>query len=187
MAFFQSENWHRGSFTAGTLQVMPFETHMCDPPSTRVKTTKDELLGWYETMFKIRRMEVTTEKLYQTKLIRGFCHSYNGQEAIVTGLHAGCTMQDSIITSYRDHAFPLFRGGTLKEVIGELMGKSVGGSLGLGGSMHFYSKENNFYGGCGIVGAQVCLYLCALNHRVTASPLLCAACIQDFTMPNQKR
>lgn len=155
------------------MQVLPFETHKCDPPSTLVTTTKDELLGWFESMFTIRRMEIAADELYKNKLIRGFCHLYDGQEAVITGLHAGCTMDDSIITSYRDHALHLCRGGTVKEVIGELLGRSVGASLGLGGSMHFYSKENNFYGGCGIVGAQVCLFANAVRI-VTAclTPLL---------------
>ena len=158
---------HASGHEAVALQVLPFETHKCDPPSTFVTTTKDELLGWFESMFKIGRMEIAADKLYKDKLIRGFCHLYDGQEAVITGLHAGCTMGDSIITSYRDHALHLCRGGTVKEVIGELLGRSVGASLGLGGSMHFYSKENNFYGGCGIVGAQVWPFFLPVHTLLT--------------------
>lgn len=145
----------RFSSTSIDVEVLPFETHKCEPPSTTVTTNKEELMGWFETMYRMRRMEIASDMLYKAKLIRGFCHLYDGQEAVITGLHAGSTLNDSIITSYRDHALHLMRGGTVKEVIGELLGKSVGASRGLGGSMHFYNKETNFYGGCGIVGAQV--------------------------------
>lgn len=137
------------------MQVRAFETHKCSPPSTTVSTNRDELMGWFETMFRMRRMESESDKLYKDRLIRGFCHLYDGQEAVVTGLHAASKPSDSIITSYRDHALHLMRGGSVKEVFGELLGRAVGASRGVGGSMHFYNKANNFYGGCGIVGAQV--------------------------------
>ena len=113
-------------------------------------------MEFFEVMYRMRRMEIASDMLYKTKLIRGFCHLYDGQEAVVTGLTYGSTWGDSIITSYRDHAQHLVRGGSVKEVIGELLGRSNGASRGLGGSMHMYSKKNNNYGGSGIVGAQVC-------------------------------
>ena len=128
-------------------------------------TSKDELLGWFETMYRMRRVEVMLNTLYKGQHIRGFCHLYDGQEAVITGLHSGSTANDSIITSYRDHPLHLLRGGTVKEVIGELLGKSVGASRGVGGSMHLYNKAHNFYGGCGIVGAQVCGHTAACQYN----------------------
>lgn len=140
----------------GLVQVLPFETHRCEAPSTKVTTNKSELMEWFQVMYRIRRMEIAADMLYKAKSIRGFCHLYDGQEALITGLTAGSTFSDSIITSYRDHAAFVMRGGTVLEVIGELLGRSNGASQGVGGSMHMYMKKNNFYGGCGIVGAQVC-------------------------------
>jgi pyruvate dehydrogenase E1 component alpha subunit len=137
------------------MQVRQYETHKCDAPSNWISTTKSELLGFFETMYRMRRMEVAATGLYTSRLVRGFCHLYTGQEAVITGITAGCDSGDSVITSYRDHAQYLVRGGTVKEVIGELLGRSSGASRGLGGSMHMYSKKHNNYGGSGIVGAQV--------------------------------
>ena len=151
--------------TTCVLQVLPFDTHRCDPPSDWVTTSKSELMEYFEVMYRMRRMEIAADMLYKTKLIRGFCHLYDGQEAVVTGLTYGSTWKDSIITSYRDHAQHVMRGGSVKEVIGELLGRSVGASRGLGGSMHMYSKKNNNYGGSGIVGAQVRRASCSCWSR----------------------
>jgi pyruvate dehydrogenase E1 component alpha subunit len=129
-----------------------------------VTTSKAELLEFFEAMYRIRKMETASDKLYKSKFIRGFCHLYDGQEAVITGLTAGSTFNDSIIASYRDHAVHIMRGGTLKEVIGELLGRVNGASMGIGGSMHMYKKKNNYYGGSGIVGAQVSCH----HHSVQA-------------------
>jgi len=123
--------------------------------TTPLKTTKKELLHLYREMLLIRRFEEKAGQLYGMGLIAGFCHLYIGQEAVVTGVNAAIKDGDQMITSYRDHGHMLACGMSARGVMAELTGRSGGYSRGKGGSMHMFSVEKNFYGGHGIVGAQV--------------------------------
>jgi len=116
---------------------------------------KPELLHYYKEMLLIRRFEEKAGQLYGMGLIGGFCHLYIGQEAVVVGMQACIDEGDSVITSYRDHGHMLACGMDPRGVMAELTGRIGGYSRGKGGSMHMFSKEANFYGGHGIVGAQV--------------------------------
>ena len=116
---------------------------------------KDELLKYYRDMLLIRRFEERAGQLYGMGLIGGFCHLYIGQEAIAVGVEAAKKPGDEIITGYRDHGHMLTCGMDPREVMAELTGRSGGSSKGKGGSMHMFSTEAAFYGGHGIVGAQV--------------------------------
>ncbi len=134
------------------------------PDKTR-KTTKkpvevmgkDELLSAYERMLLIRRFEEKAGQLYGMGLIAGFCHLYIGQEAVVVGMQHCLKEGDEVITSYRDHGHMLACDMDPKGVMAELTGRIGGYSKGKGGSMHMFSKEKGFFGGHGIVGAQVSL------------------------------
>jgi pyruvate dehydrogenase E1 component alpha subunit len=119
------------------------------------KPTPDDLKRWYREMLLIRRFEEKAGQLYGMGLIGGFCHLYIGQEAVVVGLQAGAEEGDTVVTSYRDHGHMLACGMDPKGVMAELTGRKGGYSRGKGGSMHMFSREKNFYGGHGIVAAQV--------------------------------
>jgi len=116
---------------------------------------RDELLRAYGSMLLIRRFEEKAGQLYGMGLIAGFCHLYIGQEAVVVGMQHSIDTGDEVITSYRDHGHMLACGMDPKGVMAELTGRSGGYSKGKGGSMHMFSKEKGFFGGHGIVGAQV--------------------------------
>jgi hypothetical protein len=116
---------------------------------------KDALLKAYHDMLLIRRFEEKAGQLYGMGLIGGFCHLYIGQEAVVVGMQMALSKGDEVITSYRDHGHMLATGMDPRGVMAELTGRAGGYSHGKGGSMHMFSKAKNFFGGHGIVGAQV--------------------------------
>ena len=118
---------------------------------------KDQEAHAYREMLLIRRFEEKTGQMYGTGLIRGFCHLYIGQEAIVVGMQMASKEGDQMITGYRDHGHMLACGMDPKGVMADLTGRRGGLSKGKGGSMHMFSKEKHFYGGHGIVGSQVSL------------------------------
>ncbi|MDG1523015.1 MAG: pyruvate dehydrogenase (acetyl-transferring) E1 component subunit alpha, partial [Hellea sp.] len=120
-----------------------------------LKTSKDELLSLYRDMLLIRRFEEKAGQLYGMGQIAGFCHLYIGQEAVVVGTRASMVDGDQMITGYRDHGHMLACGMESRGVMAELTGRAGGYSRGKGGSMHMFSTEKHFYGGHGIVGAQV--------------------------------
>jgi pyruvate dehydrogenase E1 component alpha subunit len=121
----------------------------------KTKFTKETYLQWYESMLLMRRFEEKTAQLYGQQKIKGFCHLYNGQEAVVAGAMTALNTDDRHITAYRDHAHALACGISAREVMAEMYGKVTGCSKGKGGSMHLFSKEHNFFGGHGIVGGQI--------------------------------
>lgn len=159
--------------------LQPFKLYKLDngPPSTTT-CTREDALKYYETMQRVRRMETTLSSLYKEKKVRGFCHLYSGQEAVAVGTEAALIPGDAIITAYRCHAFVVTRGESVASVIGELLGKSNGNVSGKGGSMHMYAKE--FYGGNGIVGAQVPLGAgVALHKKRNGTNNLCVTMYGD--------
>jgi pyruvate dehydrogenase E1 component alpha subunit len=126
-----------------------------DDPIKALGLDSDDLFELYREMLLIRRFEEKAGQMYGMGLIGGFCHLYIGQEACVTGMQATLNTQDTVITTYRDHGHMLACGMDPKGVMAELTGRIDGYSKGKGGSMHMFSKEKNFYGGHGIVGANL--------------------------------
>ncbi len=143
-------------------------------PNGREQTTlglpPDVLLDIHRRMLLLRRMEERIGQLYAMGEIGGFCHLYIGQEAVAVGMERATRPDDPVITAYRCHAHMVVRGAAPEQVIGELLGKAQGVSQGKGGSMHMFDPARNFYGGHGIVGAQVPLgtgIAFALKYRKT--------------------
>ena len=155
-----------------------FEGYNLEVPELSFDTEKDTLLQMYKDMIIVRRMEMAADALYKAKKIRGFCHLSVGQEAIAVGIEHAITKEDTVITSYRCHGFAYLRGASVKEVLGELMGKRNGISYGKGGSMHMFAP--GFYGGNGIVGAQVPLGAgLAFSHKYRGQKAACFALYGD--------
>ena len=131
------------------------ETTTTKAKKNKVKYSRDLYLKWYEEMLLMRRFEEKAGQLYGMQKIKGFCHLYIGQEAVVAGAMSVLKPTDAMITAYRDHAHALGKGISAREVMAELYGKITGCSKGKGGSMHMFSKPHKFFGGHGIVGAQI--------------------------------
>ena len=123
--------------------------------SISVKFSKETYLYWYELMLLLRRFEEKAGQLYGMQKIRGFCHLYIGQEAVAAGCMTATKPEDLMITAYRDHGLAIAKGVSAKSSMAELYGKATGCSKGKGGSMHFFGTDVGFFGGHGIVGAQI--------------------------------
>jgi pyruvate dehydrogenase E1 component alpha subunit len=151
------------------------------PEPKRYQAGKDELLDFYKQMLLIRRFEERAGQLYGLGLIGGFCHLYIGQEAVAVGLQSALEPgKDSVITGYRDHGHMLAYGIDPKVIMAELTGRYAGISHGKGGSMHMFSTEHKFYGGHGIVGAQVSLGTgLAFGHKYAGDGGVCLAYFGD--------
>jgi pyruvate dehydrogenase E1 component alpha subunit len=151
------------------------------PQPRRYQASKDELLKLYREMLLIRRFEERAGQLYGLGLIGGFCHLYIGQEAVAVGLQSAMTVgKDSVITGYRDHGHMLAYGIDPKLIMAELTGRYAGISHGKGGSMHMFSVEHGFYGGHGIVGAQVPLGTgLAFKHKYADDGGVCLTYMGD--------
>ncbi len=148
---------------------------------SRYQASDEELRHFYEQMVLIRRFEEKAGQLYGLGLIGGFCHLYIGQEAVAVGLQSALDPKlDSVITGYRDHGHMLAYGIDPKLIMAELTGRAAGISRGKGGSMHMFSVEHHFYGGHGIVGAQVSLGTgLAFGHKYREDGGVCLAYFGD--------
>ena len=140
----------------------------------------DDLLAMYKDMLLIRRFEEKAGQLYGMGQIGGFCHLYIGQEAVVVGLQSASKPGDTVVTSYRDHGHMLACGMAADGVMAELTGRAGGYSRGKGGSMHMFSREKKFFGGHGIVGAQVPIGVgLAFSHKYKEEPNVCLTYLGD--------
>ena len=129
-------------------------TTVAEPP-VKTEPTPSQMMDWYRQMSLIRQFEVKCAQSYQQQKVGGFCHLYVGQEAVAVGSIAATKPTDYIITAYRDHGHAIARGMEIMPLFAELYGKVTGCSKGKGGSMHFFDKEKNFFGGHAIVGGHI--------------------------------
>ncbi|VXC95188.1 pyruvate dehydrogenase (acetyl-transferring) E1 component subunit alpha [Sphingomonas sp. AX6] len=169
----------RNSEAPATSGAIPNRERPAEPK--RYEASKEELLEFYRQMLLIRRFEEKAGQLYGLGLIGGFCHLYIGQEAVAVGLQSALEVgKDSVITGYRDHGHMLAYGIDPKVIMAELTGRAAGISKGKGGSMHMFSTEHKFYGGHGIVGAQVSLGAgLGFKHKYTGDGGVCLAYFGD--------
>jgi pyruvate dehydrogenase E1 component alpha subunit len=151
-----------------------------DISSAKKQVSKELALKLYRDMLLIRRFEEKAGQLYGMGLIGGFCHLYIGQEAVVIGMQSCITGDDAVLTSYRDHGHMIACGMDPKGIMAELTGRIGGFSRGKGGSMHMFSTEKHFYGGHGIVGAQVPIGTgIAFAHKYRGNKNLCLTYFGD--------
>ncbi|XP_028148430.1 probable pyruvate dehydrogenase E1 component subunit alpha, mitochondrial [Diabrotica virgifera virgifera] len=147
-------------------------------PSTVSEVTREECLRMYRDMLIMRRMEIVAANMYLKKEVRGFCHVYVGQEACAVGIHSVMRPHDTSITSYRCHGWAYLVGESVENIFAELLGKVTGSARGKGGSIHIYGKR--FYGGNGIVGAQIPLGAgLALAHKYNNDGAICFSVMGD--------
>src|SRR5271155_2354757 len=150
------------------------------PAPNTARSNSEALKKLYSDMLLIRRFEERAGQLYGMGLIGGFCHLYIGQEAVVVGMQANVRSNDQLIPAYRDHGHMLASGMDPKGVMAELTGRSTGYSKGKGGSMHMFSREKNFFGGHGIVGAQVPIGTgLAFSHKYKGDGGVCVVYLGD--------
>ena len=143
------------------------------------KFSKELYMTWYETMYRIRRFEERVLEHYGDD-VRGFCHVYIGQEAIAAGLKTALKPEDAIVTAYRQHGIGLMRDIPAREAMAELFGKVTGVVKGKGGSMHFFSAQHHYFGGNGIVGAQIGIGTgIAFAEKYRGSDLACVTMFGD--------
>jgi pyruvate dehydrogenase E1 component alpha subunit len=146
------------SFSSINVKLPSAETYLCEdlkPLPTKTTTNKEELLQYFRDMAYLRRIEIMSDSLYKQQLIRGFCHLGDGQEAYAVAMEDAFTKEDPLISAYRIHNQQVMRGDDHYGVIAEMMQKKTGSTGGKGGSMHYYNPDKGFYGGHGIVGAQI--------------------------------
>ncbi|XP_041969874.1 probable pyruvate dehydrogenase E1 component subunit alpha, mitochondrial [Aricia agestis] len=162
-----------------TFEVKPYKLHKLDKgPATTATLTAEDALKICEKLAVLRRIETASGNLYKEKIIRGFCHLYSGQEAVAVGMRTAMRDVDTVITAYRCHGWTHLMGVSVLGVLSELTGRRTGCSRGKGGSMHLYGR--NFFGGNGIVGAQVPLGAgIAFAHKYRGDGGVTFACYGD--------